>query len=79
MTPTEQQAALREIAERTGYPATITQEIREVYTPTKEAQPRNPYFWRCSFIFGGKFCQSDAATPGQAILAALDHVRKELP
>lgn len=75
MTPSEQQAALREITQITGHQARVSLETEETYIPMR-GEPM-PHFWRCSFIFAGHFFQSDATTSGEAVQVALYHVRKE--
>jgi hypothetical protein len=77
MTRDEAMAALDEIRDKTGYAADLTTEITDFYWPLKLKKNPNKVFYRVTYIIYPRKYRQDAATPGDAIAAALDHVRKE--
>jgi len=79
MTRDEAMAALDEIRNKTGYAADLTTEITDFYWPLKMKENPNKVFHRVTYTIYPNEYRQDAATPGAAISAALDHVRKELP
>lgn len=79
MTHAEAMSALDEIREKTGYAADLTTEITDFYWPIKMKENPNKVFHRVTYIIYPKEYREYASTPGDAIQAALDHVRKEIP
>lgn len=70
-------AALDEIRDKAGYVADLTTEITDLYWPLKMKENPNKVFYRVTYIIYPNEYRQDAATPGEAIKASLDHVRKE--
>ena len=70
-------AAIDEIRNKTGYAADLTTEITDYYWLLKMKENPNKVFYRVPYIIYPNEYRQEAATPDQAIRAALDHVRKE--
>lgn len=79
MTIAEQEAAIREIYKITNDGVSLSFVQKKQKSLGYFFKWQKPGFWRCSYSINSKDFNSDAATPGAAISAALDHVRKELP